>query len=342
VETYLLSVGTALPGPALDNTALAALFQVGDAWEEWVNRFIGTRTRHLSVDLDSGEVTAWLADLGTEAGGRALTAAALDPAEVDLIILATSSPDQLMPATVNVIADRLGIDGVPTFQLQSGCSGAVQALDVARQMLLTGRHHRALVIGGDVTAKQYDLTVDPARIPQADMVNAVLFGDGAGAAVLSTAPRAGSPVVREVRVRLAGRGRAPGHQVDWFGVADRASGRPGTSEDYHAVEALVPVLAGELLKELLADLDWKAADLDYLLPPQLSGRMTAEIVRSLAVPDTVEVSCVRDTGNTGNALPFFQLERLLPAMTPGQRAVAVAIESSKWIKSGFAVEQPTR
>lgn len=84
---------------------------------------------------------------------------------------------------------------------------------------------------------------------------------------------------------------------------------------------------------------WKRDDLDYLLPPQLSGRMTARIVEAMDAPGAAEISVVRDIGNTGNALPFFQLERLLPRMTSRQRAVAVAVESSKWIKSGFALEK---
>ena len=339
MDTHLLGVGTALPGPALDNSVLARLFQVGEAWEQWVEAFIGTRTRHLSVDLETGEVDQWLADLGTTAGANALASAGVEPGEVDLVVMGTSSPDQLMPATVNVIADRLGIDDVPSYQLQSGCSGALQALDVARQLLLAGRHDTALVLGGDVCAKHYDLSVDPRKLDQAELVNAVMFGDGAGAVVLGRAPRGDSVVLREVRVRLAGGGRPSGHMVDWFGVADRHRLRSGTTEDYKAIEALVPVLATDVLGELLDELGWKRDDLDYLLPPQLSGRMTARIVQAMEVPGATEVSVVRDIGNTGNALPFFQLERLLPRMTSGQRAVAVAVESSKWIKSAFALEK---
>ncbi|MBL7497603.1 3-oxoacyl-ACP synthase III family protein [Frankia sp. CNm7] len=348
-EVQLRSVGTALPGPAIDNATLARRFGVGEVWEQWVEAFLGTRTRHLSVDLFTGEVDGWLADLGALAGQRALAAAGVAPGEVDLIVLATSSPDQLMPATVNVIADRLGIDEIPSFQLQSGCSGALQALDLARQLLLGGRHRTALVLGGDVSAKQWDLTADPRTVPQAQLVNAAMFGDGVGAAVLGvdaepgtqpgTQPGAGSVVLREVRVRLGGLGRPSGHVVEWFGVADRHRLGPGVDEDYKAIEQLVPGLAEQVLDELLHDVGWKRSDVDYLLPPQLSGRMTAKIVETLAVQGAVEVTVVPDVGNTGNALPFFQLERLLPRLSPGDRAVALAIESSKWIRSAFALEK---
>jgi 3-oxoacyl-[acyl-carrier-protein] synthase-3 len=206
-------------------------------------------------------------------------------------------------------------------------------------MLLTGRHHRALVIGGDTVAKHVDLSLDLARLPPAQLVSVVLFGDGAGAAVLSSSPGPGSAVLRRVFVRLTGLNRTPGHTVEWFGVGDRYSDRPGGGEDYKAIEEWVPVMAEEILTELLDELGWKAADLDYLLPPQLSGRMTAQIVERLAVPGAQEISCVTHTGNTGNALPFFQLERALPQMTAGDRALGIAVESSKWIKAGFAVEK---
>jgi 3-oxoacyl-[acyl-carrier-protein] synthase III len=340
VDVYLRSAGTAVPGPAVDNSALARLFEVGDVWEQWIDTFIGTRTRHLCVNLETGEIYRTLADLGETAAARALAAAGLEPGEIDLIVMGTSSPDQLLPATVNVIADRLGIDGIPSFQLQSGCSGALQAFDLARQLVLGGRHRHALVIGGDTGAKHYDLTADPSELPQTEKVNAAMFGDGVGAAVLSREPGPDPVTVAEVRVRLAGGGREPGHTVDWFGMADRDNIRPATSEDYKAVEALVPRLAVEVLGELLETLGWKPQDLNYLLPPQLSGRMTAKIVEELALPGAIEISCVQSTGNTGNALPFFQLEQLLPRLAAGDRAVAIAIESSKWIKSALALEKP--
>ncbi|MEV8514227.1 3-oxoacyl-[acyl-carrier-protein] synthase III C-terminal domain-containing protein [Dactylosporangium sp. NPDC051484] len=91
--------------------------------------------------------------------------------------------------------------------------------------------------------------------------------------------------------------------------------------------------------DLLDGLGWSAGEVDYVLPPQLSTRMTARIVERLGLAGAEEVSCIVDTGNTGNALPFLQLERALGEMAPGDRAVAVAVESSKWIKAGFTFER---
>ncbi|WDM17598.1 3-oxoacyl-ACP synthase III family protein [Streptomyces lavenduligriseus] len=338
-DIYVQSAGTALPGPAVDNAALARHFGMPKAWEEWVETFVGTRSRHFAVDLATGDIRYSLADLGETAARRALAAAGVEASRIDLVVLGTSSPDLLMPATVNTIADRLGIDGVATYQLQSGCAGAVQALDVAVQMLRTGRHGTALVMGADSCAKHLDVTMDAARLPPAEQINGALFGDGAGALVLSTEPSAQGVAVRHVHNRLVGLGREPGQVIDWYGRAERGRERPPVAEDYKAIEESVPVLAADVAREVLDVLDWKETEIDYVLPPQLSGRMTARIVARLGLTAAHEVSCITDTGNTGNALPFFQLEQLLPRMVAGDRALAVAVESSKWIQAGFALEK---
>jgi 3-oxoacyl-[acyl-carrier-protein] synthase-3 len=339
-EIRLLAVGSAFPGPLIDNARLAKLFGADELWQQWVDVFIGTRSRYFAVDLETNEVRYWLADLGETAAGRALSGAGLTAEDVDVVVLATSMPDQLMPSTVNVIADRLGIDGVPTFQLQSGCTGAFQALEVARQMLLSGRHRTALVIGGDVCAKLLDASLEPGRVRAEDLVNIAMFGDAAGAAVLTSRPAPDAVVVRHLDLRLTGRGRAPGHTVNWWGPVRRGADEPAVAEDYKEIEERVPQMAVDVTRRMLESLGWADSQVDYLLPPQLSGRMTAKIVQRLGIPGAKEISCVRETGNTGNALPFLQLERLLPLIGSGERALAVAIESSKWIESGFAVERP--
>jgi 3-oxoacyl-[acyl-carrier-protein] synthase-3 len=339
-EIRILSVGTALPGPPVDNATLARRFGMEPLWEQWVDTFVGTSTRHLAVDLLTGEVRSSLTALGELASRRAMDSAGVAPSDIDLVVLGTANPDMLMPATVNMVADRLGIDGVPTFQLQSGCAGAFQALDVARKMLAAGDGPRtALVIAGDVCAKHFDLTVDLKTLPPAEMVNAVLFGDAAGAAVLTADPVDGSVVIRHVVNRVCGLGRDPGQIVEWFGMADRAAAKSAVREDYKAIEHSVPVMAAEILDELLTRVGWAPADVDFVLPPQLSGRMCERIMARLDLPHAVEISCVAETGNTGNALPFLQLERALDKMSDGDRVTGFAVESSKWIKGGFAMEK---
>ncbi|MFB7500720.1 3-oxoacyl-ACP synthase III family protein [Streptomyces sp. NPDC056161] len=344
----VVSVATALPGPPIDNAALGRFFGTGRVFEQWVNEFIGTRTRHLAVDLETGQIRAGLADLAEDAGRRALAGVGVGPDEVDLVLLATSMPDSLLPTSVNLVADRLGINGVRTYQLQSGCTGAVQALDLAHQAIQAGRARTVLVLGGDVCAKHVDLEADFAALEPGELVNTVLFGDGAGALVLSaedgpalrdaSAART-APVLRHVHTRFVGLGRPPGQTVEWFGLGDRRSDHRAIHEDFKAIEENVPALAAEALGDALDAVGWKDTDVDVLMPPQLSVRMTDRIVAHLDLPGARRVDCVGDTGNTANALAFFQLELALPGLEPGQRAVGVAVESSKWIEAAFVLER---
>jgi 3-oxoacyl-[acyl-carrier-protein] synthase III len=339
-DIRILSAGTALPGPPVDNGALARRFGMDQLWRQWVDTFIGSGTRHLAIDLDTGEPQVSLVDLGADAGRRALAAAGVAASEVDVMVFATATPDALMPATVNLVADRLGVNDIPTYQLLSGCSGAYQAIDLGRQLLLGDRGRRvALVLGGEMVAKHFDVHRDLRGVAPGELVNMLLFGDGAGAAVLTTDDVPGTAVLRGTLNRLTGLGRPPGQTVEWFGLADRTMDRPAAIEDYKAIEESVPLMAQEIVKELLDTLAWTTDDVDYLLPPQLSETMTARIVDQLRLPAAEEISCVRETANIGNAVPFVQLERLLPQLVTGDRALGVTVESSKWIKAGFALER---
>jgi 3-oxoacyl-[acyl-carrier-protein] synthase-3 len=334
-EAYLAGIGTYLPGDPVDNATLSKVLGVN---QDWVEAFIGTRTRHFAKDLSTGEVQWSLADLCARAADRAIADSGIDPAEIEFVVMGTATPDTLMPATVNHVADQLGLDQIPTYQLQSGCAGAVQALDLAHSFVTSGRYRTGLVLGGDVCSKHLDINLDFSSAPPSELVNFVLFGDGAGAAVLSAEPGNRRLALRRVLNRLTGLGREPGQVIEWFGIADLDSGKQAAKEDYKAIEESVPVMAVEILWELLGELEWEAEQLDFLLPPQLSGRMTKRIFEHLGIPTAQEVSCVAETGNNGNALPFVQIERLAGLIAPGQRALGVAVESSKWIKGGFALE----
>jgi 3-oxoacyl-[acyl-carrier-protein] synthase III len=338
-QIYIHSIGTALPGPPVSNEMLARRLGMTSQWEQWVETFIGTRSRYFSVDLQTGKPHCSLAELCRDAADTALADGELSYSDVEAVVLATATPDMLMPATVNIVADDLGIDGVPTYQLQSGCTGAIQAISTACHMLSTGDYRTALVIGGDIGARFYDFDGDFSRLPPDEMVHYVLFGDGAGAAVLSTVPGPGALAIKDVFTRLMGLGRLPGQILDWYGPVDRNSSRKVASEDYKAIEELVPDMTAEVREEICARVSWKASDVEFLLPPQLSGRMSDVLVKRLAMPGAAEISRVHETGNNGNATPFFQLETAFTQMESGQRVLAICIESSKWIKAGLAAEK---
>jgi 3-oxoacyl-[acyl-carrier-protein] synthase-3 len=327
VRMRLRSAAGALPGEPVDNAELQARLGLS---AEWVDRFVGTRTRHFALG------TTDLAGLCTTAARTALASAGTGAQRMDFVVLATATPDALMPTTAAVVADRLGISGVPVFQLQSGCSGTVQALALAEAMLVSGAG-QGLVIGGDVCTKHLALDRDFRRMPPAELVNYVLFGDGAGAAVVSAEAGPGSADCVAVRHRPVRPGLPPGQRVEWYGAADL-----GSAEPYKAVQRLVPELAGQEGEELLGLVGWSGQDLDHLLPPQLGGlmteRITAELRRVLKADRAAEVSCVAETGNTGNALLLLQLARLLPRLSPGEKALALCVESSHWISAGLALE----
>src|SRR3954468_9409256 len=100
-DVHVLSAASALPGPPINNSALAKRFGMDALWEQWIDVFIGTRTRYLAVDIETGDMRCGLADLGEIAARRALDAAGIEPAAIDVVVMATATPDRLMPATVN-------------------------------------------------------------------------------------------------------------------------------------------------------------------------------------------------------------------------------------------------
>lgn len=332
----LVSVGTFLPGEPISNEKIQERFAVN---AEWIDFAIGNRTRHLVMDLDTGETNYSLADICNIAAFNAINKAQIDVDDIDFIVMGTATPDGLMPATVNLVAEKLGIDKVPTYQVQSGCAGAMQAIDMATKFLRLGEYKTALVIGGDVCAKYIDLERDFTQLGSSELVNYALFGDGAGAAVLSNDEKAEGAQVTFTLNRCEGLNREPGQELNWLGsrLSDAQKVQP-LKEDYKAIEEHVPVMAKEVMQEILSAMSWDMASVDLFMTPQLAGHMTDKIIESMGVEPAKALNCVADTGNNGNALPFLQLEMLAERIGEGQKALGVAIESSKWIKGGIALQ----
>lgn len=346
----LTGLAEVLPGPPVTNRQMAERFGLH---ERWLDRMTGNRARHFCSSADDDGVPSNTGDLATEAGARALAAASIGADEVDFLILTTGSPDALMPATVNVVADRLGINDVPTFQLTSGCAGALQGIYVARAMLAAG-HERGLVIGADSVVRLWpqDGSMQSAR--PAELANFALFGDGAGAAVVEAGRDGHGLVVDHIILRAVGQGRAPAQVVRWYGadgapMLKTAGGalirEPMGEEDYRAIATHVPQLATELYGDLLKVTGWTPDDVDYVLVPQLNGAMSEKIRAQMGVAADRAVSCVADTGNSGNALPFIQLGRALQRIEddarPASNIVVTTIESSKWVVAGLALRHAT-
>ncbi|MFN6560894.1 MAG: 3-oxoacyl-ACP synthase III family protein [Nostoc sp. ChiSLP01] len=334
----IAGLGTFLPNKPVENQHLAELFNIN---KDWIEVFIGSKRRYFAVDLVTQEPTHTLAEICTYAAEEAIQNSGYSIQDIEFIVMATGTPDYLMPATVNLVAEKLGINLVPTYQLQSGCSGAVQCLDVAQQFLLSGTYKVGLVIGGDICSRFADFKRDFNKMPSGELVNYVLFGDGAGAAVLTTEENKTGFTIEYVLNQLTGLNREPGQILNWFTVPPAADKElpQAVKEDYKAIEKSVPVLAKEILQSLMDELNWDLYEVDFILPPQLSGNMSKRIVEFMDVPVEKAVHCVTETGNVANALPFIQLQNLESMMYQGQRAFCITVESSKWIKGGLALSR---
>lgn len=336
-RTTVIGTGVALPGAPVTSDDLAARLGLS---ADWARHFIGTRARHLAVDLDTGEQYETLGSLGAAAVRQAVGRAGVDLHDIDFLVLATATPDELMPSTVNRIAVQLGITHVPTFQVQSGCAGAVQAFDLGRMLLAAPGRRTGVVIGGDVCVRHFEAAPDLRAAQPTELVNYLLFGDGVGAAVLTSDDVGHGVGVLDVVHEMTAAGGTAGQVIRWFGQADLGDDdrAPALMEDYKAIERLVPELAQQVLGTLLRRQGWDEDDLRYLLPPQLAGRITDSIAQTLGVPAATRVNCVADTGNCGNALPFLQLHAVFDEVKPAEKLACVCIESSMWITGGIAFE----
>lgn len=339
-STTMIGTGVALPGDPVPSDEIATRLGLSP---EWARHFIGTRTRHLAVDLATGEQYETLETLGAAAVRQAVERAGVELHDLDFVVLATATPDELMPSTVNRIAVRLGITHVPTFQVQSGCAGAVQAFDLGRMLLGRPGMRTGVVIGGDVCVRHFETAPDLGAAAPTELVNYLLFGDGVGAAVLTSDDVPHGIRVLDVVHEMTAAGGTAGQVIRWYGQADLGDvdRAPALMEDYKAIERLVPELARQVLTDLLRRQGWDEDGLRYLLPPQLAGRITDAIAAGLGVPTATRVNCVADTGNCGNALPFLQLHAVFDDVKPGETLACVCIESSMWITGGIAFEGVT-
>lgn len=340
----IIGVGKFLPGMPITNLDMEKIFGIR---EDWIEEVIGTKTRYFATDLYQKKIEYHLADISVKAATEAIENARVQLKDIDLIVLSTATPDHLMPATVNTVASKLGLNNIATYQVQSGCSGALQGIEVACQFLKEGTYRTALVIGADVCNKFLDLDRDFSKLRAHELINYALFGDGAGAAILSTDMEKEGLKIKKLINRFEGLDRDPGQVMNWFGVIpenihemsvrDRRKIYQSAKEDYKAIEQNVPKMAEEMINELQEKCEWTFDEVDFFLAPQLGGNMTNKINEYLNIPNEKAINCVEYTGNNGNALPYIQLSVLQEKIKVGEKAVVVAIESSMWIKTGMSL-----
>jgi 3-oxoacyl-[acyl-carrier-protein] synthase-3 len=278
IRSVVLGVGSALPKRRVTNEELAKTVDTSD---EWIVERTGIRSRYVAGE---GETTASLA---TDAARRALEQAELEPTDIDLVVLATATPDQTFPSSATKVQAALGIKDCVAFDVHAVCTGFLYALSVADSMLLGGNARNALVIGAETFSRILDWE---------DRATCVLFGDGAGALVLS-AENSESGI-------LATRLHADGRHNDLLFV----DGGPSTTGTVgklrmkgrevfrHAVVNLA-----EVLNEVLADAGLTAADVDWVVPHQANARILDATAKKLGLPAEKVVVTVDQHANTSAA-----------------------------------------
>lgn len=281
----ITGTGSYLPPLRLTNNDLAAeLAQRGiETSDEWIVERTGIRARHFAAP----DVTS--SDLALEASRKAIEAAGISTQDIDLIIVATSTPDMVFPSTAAILQHKLGItNGCPAFDVQAVCSGFVYAMTVADSMIQTGAARRVLVVGSEVFSRILDFN---------DRTTCVLFGDGAGAVVLEASDEPGI---------LSTELHADGSHVGILCVPGNVSGGnvlgdPLLKMDGQAVFKLAVSVLDKAARAALEKAGLTDADIDWLIPHQANIRIMQSTARKLKLPMDKVVVTVDQHGNTSAA-----------------------------------------
>ncbi|WP_281251118.1 beta-ketoacyl-ACP synthase III [Insolitispirillum peregrinum] len=282
-RSLIVGTGSYLPERVVTNAELAAKVDTSD---EWIIERTGIRQRHMAAE---GE---WTSDLATKAAQKALDAAGIAGTDVDLIVLATATPDRTFPSTAATVQANLGCFGGPAFDVQAVCSGFVYALSVADNFIKAGQAKTALVIGAETFSRILDWE---------DRGTCVLFGDGAGAVVLQAAPGDGSSAdsgILTTHLHADGRHRELLY-VDGGPSSTQTTGllrMHGREVFRHAVVNLASVV-----EEALEATGLQPGDIDWLVPHQANRRIIEGTARKLGMALEKVVMTVDRHANTSAA-----------------------------------------
>ncbi len=303
----LAGTGAAVPSRVVPNTEFADRYAL-DTSDEWIRTRTGIRERRFAGIGDTA------ATLGTAAARHALAAAGLAPTDLDLIAFATVTPDLMCPSSAALVQAELGCRPIPAFDLSAACSGFLYGLGVAVQFVRTGAARHALVIGAEVLSRTLDLT---------DRATCVLFGDGAGAAVLSAAPPDARAGVRAVRLYSDGSG---GGLIRVPSAAGLPGGPARTEVNGREVFRFAVTRMAELIRQGEADARELGRSIDLLVPHQVNQRIIDAALPQCGFPaDRVMVNLDR-YGNTSAASVPIALDEALRTgrCGPGDTVLLVA------------------
>jgi len=275
----ITGTGSYLPERIVTNRELETRIETSD---EWIVSRTGIEARHVAAD---DEMTS---DLALQACKRAMDAAGVTPDEIDLIIVATTTPDMVFPSTACLLQAKLGVNQGAAFDVQAVCTGFIYALGVADKLVACGQHRCALVVGAEVFSRILDWN---------DRRTCVLFGDGAGAVVLKTSDE---PGVLSSHLHadgsLAHILRVPG------GISDgRVHGNPYLEMDGQAVYRTAVRVLAEVAHEALSHNKLSADAIDWMVPHQANQRIINTTAAKLGLPPERVVTTVAKHGNTSAA-----------------------------------------
>ena len=283
LRSVVLGCGAYLPSRILSNDDLA---RAVDTTDDWIVQRTGIRERHIAA---AGELTS---DLAANAARAALTNAHVEAESIDLILVATSTPDLTFPATAVTVQAKLDITGGAAFDLQAVCSGFVYALSVADSMLRSGSFKRALVIGAETFSRILDWS---------DRTTCVLFGDGAGAIVLEAQPQAGSVADRGIlTTHLRSDGRHRGKLYVDGGVSSTQTVGHLRMEGREVFKHAVAMIT-DVIYDAFAATGTSAADIDWFVPHQANKRIIDGSAHKLGIAPEKVVITVDRHGNTSAA-----------------------------------------
>jgi len=273
-------VGSYLPGQPVSNDEL--IKRGVDSTDEWIVSRTGIKSRHLA------EPSCSTSDLACEASRRALAAAGLEAGDLDLIILATSTPDFIFPSAACLLQSKLGNQGAMAFDVQAVCAGFVYALSVAEKFIHSGSHKKALVVGAEVFSTIMDWN---------DRTTCVLFGDGAGAVILEASEKPGI---------LASSAHADGSYHDILSVpgtvaGGKVRGDPFLRMDGPAVFKVAVRVLADVAKECCQVAGVPPTELDWLVPHQANIRIIESTAKKLGLSMDKVIVTVDHHGNTSAA-----------------------------------------
>lgn len=279
IYSRVIGTGGYLPEKVLTNHDLERMMDTSD---EWIRTRTGIIERHIAAENEMSS------DLALSASRNAMSAAGVLPGDIDLIILATTTPDMIFPSTACILQHKLGVGDGPAFDVQAVCSGFIYALATADMYIRAGRARTALVVGTEIYSRILDWT---------DRTTSVLFGDGAGAVVLAKSDQPGL---------ISSHLHADGSYSDILAAPGRfsggkAEGNPFVTMEGSAVFKFAVKVLEEVVYEALVENNLQISDIDWLIPHQANIRIILSTAKKLGLPMEKVVVTLEGQGNTSAA-----------------------------------------